>query len=111
MPLVSPECNAASGRGTDLQFCVCPVKPPAVVRHAVDVCEGLDAHLDLARVVKDAAATAAFGLVRFYSGNETGDVPGNLPDPYYCWFPPIQDIESSSDRRRVALWCHDGHAH
>ncbi|KAL6849484.1 mannan endo-1 [Amphichorda felina] len=35
--------------------------------------------------VKAAAATAAFGLVRFYSGNETGDVPGNLPDPYYWW--------------------------
>lgn len=34
--------------------------------------------------VKAAAATAAWGLVRFYSGNETGDVPGNLPDPYYC---------------------------
>ncbi|KFH47566.1 Mannan endo-1,6-alpha-mannosidase-like protein [Hapsidospora chrysogenum ATCC 11550] len=35
--------------------------------------------------VKEAAATAAWGLVRFYSGNETGDVPGNLPDPYYWW--------------------------
>jgi len=35
--------------------------------------------------VKEAAATAAYGLVSFYSGNETGDVPGNLPDPYYWW--------------------------
>lgn len=24
----------------------------------------------------------------YYSGNNTGDVPGNLPDPYYCVFPP-----------------------
>lgn len=35
--------------------------------------------------IKEAASTVAFGLVRFYSGNETGDVPGNLPDPYYWW--------------------------
>lgn len=35
--------------------------------------------------IKEAASTVAYGLVRFYSGNETGDVPGNLPDPYYWW--------------------------
>lgn len=27
----------------------------------------------------------AYDLVTFYTGNNTGDVPGNLPDPYYWW--------------------------
>ena len=24
-------------------------------------------------------------MTSFYTGNNTGDVPGNLPDPYYWW--------------------------
>lgn len=35
--------------------------------------------------VKAAASTVAYGLVKYYTGNNTGDVPGNLPDPYYWW--------------------------
>lgn len=35
--------------------------------------------------IKNAAATAAFDMMSFYTGNRTGDVPGNLPDPYYWW--------------------------
>ncbi|KAF6833181.1 glycosyl hydrolase family 76 [Colletotrichum plurivorum] len=35
--------------------------------------------------IKSAASTAAYGLVKYYTGNNTGDVPGNLPDPYYWW--------------------------
>ncbi|OTA98937.1 glycoside hydrolase family 76 protein [Hypoxylon sp. CI-4A] len=35
--------------------------------------------------VKSAASTIAYGLVKYYTGNNTGDVPGNLPDPYYWW--------------------------
>lgn len=27
----------------------------------------------------------AHDLVTFYTGNNSGDVPGNLPDPYYWW--------------------------
>lgn len=34
--------------------------------------------------VRDAASTVAFGLMKYYTGNNTGDVPGNLPDPYFC---------------------------
>lgn len=34
--------------------------------------------------IKDGAATIAYGLMKYYTGNNTGDVPGNLPDPYYC---------------------------
>ncbi|KAI8960551.1 glycoside hydrolase family 76 protein [Daldinia sp. FL1419] len=35
--------------------------------------------------VKDAASTVAFGLLKYYTGNNTGDTPGNLPDPYFWW--------------------------
>lgn len=35
--------------------------------------------------IRSAASTIAYDLVTFYSGNNTGDVPGNLPDPYYWW--------------------------
>ena len=35
--------------------------------------------------IKAAAKTAAYGLVKFYTGNYTGDTPGNLPSPYYWW--------------------------
>ncbi|KAI1080664.1 glycoside hydrolase family 76 protein [Whalleya microplaca] len=35
--------------------------------------------------VKDAASTIAFGLLKYYTGNNTGDTPGNLPDPYFWW--------------------------
>jgi len=45
----------------------------------------LDISLEDPDSIKEAAGTVAWGLVRFYSGNETGDVPGNLPDPYYWW--------------------------
>ncbi|CAN8103515.1 unnamed protein product [Discula destructiva] len=35
--------------------------------------------------IKDGAASIAYGLMAYYTGNNTGDVPGNLPDPYYWW--------------------------
>ncbi|KAK4155468.1 glycoside hydrolase [Chaetomidium leptoderma] len=35
--------------------------------------------------VKSAASTIAFGLASLYTGNNTGDTPGNLPDPYFWW--------------------------
>ncbi|KAI0024529.1 glycoside hydrolase family 76 protein [Xylariomycetidae sp. FL0641] len=35
--------------------------------------------------IKDGASTVAFGLLKYYTGNNTGDVPGNLPDPYFWW--------------------------
>lgn len=35
--------------------------------------------------VKSAASTLVFGLLKYYTGNNTGDVPGNLPDPYFWW--------------------------
>ncbi|QDS74119.1 hypothetical protein FKW77_009861 [Venturia effusa] len=35
--------------------------------------------------IRSAASTAAWGMVKYYTGNNTGDVPGNLPSPYYWW--------------------------
>lgn len=35
--------------------------------------------------VKDAAGTIAYGLMKYYTGNNTGDTPGNLPEPYFWW--------------------------
>lgn len=34
--------------------------------------------------IRDTAATLAYGMISRYTGNLTGDVPGNLPDPYHC---------------------------
>ena len=50
---------------------------------------GVDAaiKLDLTsrQSIVDAAGTVAFDLMTYYTGNRTGDTPGNLPDPYYWW--------------------------
>ncbi|KAI1500529.1 glycoside hydrolase [Biscogniauxia marginata] len=35
--------------------------------------------------IKEGVSTVAFGLLKYYTGNNTGDVPGNLPDPYFWW--------------------------
>ncbi|KAI9642460.1 hypothetical protein NHQ30_009265 [Ciborinia camelliae] len=35
--------------------------------------------------IKSAAGTIAYDLMSYYTGNNTGDVPGNLPSPYYWW--------------------------
>lgn len=35
--------------------------------------------------IKAAAKQVAFDMVKYYTGNNTGDVPGNLPAPYYWW--------------------------
>jgi mannan endo-1,6-alpha-mannosidase len=35
--------------------------------------------------IKNAASTIAFDMMSYYTGNQTGGVPGNLPQPYYWW--------------------------
>ncbi|KAL2118395.1 hypothetical protein VTJ04DRAFT_8055 [Mycothermus thermophilus] len=45
----------------------------------------IELDLDNEESIKAAASTIAFGLVRYYTGNYTGDTPGNLPDPYFWW--------------------------
>ncbi|OAA39959.1 Mannan endo-1,6-alpha-mannosidase [Metarhizium rileyi] len=46
---------------------------------------GLDVKIEDEASVKGTAATIAYGLMKYYTGNNTGDTPGNLPDPYYWW--------------------------
>lgn len=35
--------------------------------------------------IQQAASQAAAGMMQHYTGNRPGDVPGNLPQPYYWW--------------------------
>ena len=35
--------------------------------------------------IKSAAATVAYGMMKYYNGNQTGMPVGLLPDPYYWW--------------------------
>lgn len=44
----------------------------------------ININFDQDQSIKDGASTIAFGLLKYYTGNNTGDVPGNLPDPYFC---------------------------
>ncbi|KAL5614547.1 hypothetical protein BROUX41_004650 [Berkeleyomyces rouxiae] len=45
----------------------------------------IEVNFDDTQSVRDAASTIAYGLLKFYTGNNTGDVDGNLPSPYYWW--------------------------
>ncbi|KAF2454587.1 glycoside hydrolase [Lineolata rhizophorae] len=47
--------------------------------------QAIDLDLSSTDSIKQAASTIAYGMVSYYTGNRTGDVPGNLPDPYYWW--------------------------
>ncbi|KAI9753373.1 MAG: hydrolase 76 protein [Lichina confinis] len=45
----------------------------------------IDLNLDDTGSIKSAAKTCAQGMVSYYTGDRPGDVPGNLPDPYFWW--------------------------
>lgn len=45
----------------------------------------IDLVLDDPQSIKDAAKIIVAGLRKHYTGDKPGDVPGNLPDPYYWW--------------------------
>ncbi|CAG7932128.1 unnamed protein product [Penicillium olsonii] len=45
----------------------------------------IDLDLDDDDSIKAAARTAAAGMMDYYTGDQPGDVPGNIPDPYYWW--------------------------
>ncbi|RDA87623.1 hypothetical protein CP532_3785 [Ophiocordyceps camponoti-leonardi (nom. inval.)] len=47
--------------------------------------QGIELNVDDDASLKKAAGTAAFGLMKYYTGNNTGDTPGNLPQPYFWW--------------------------
>ncbi|KAI9817423.1 MAG: hydrolase 76 protein [Pycnora praestabilis] len=35
--------------------------------------------------IKSVSQTLAYGMMKYYNGNVTGGIPGNLPQPYYWW--------------------------
>jgi len=35
--------------------------------------------------IKAAASAVAQGMMKYYTGNNPGDTPGLLPQPYYWW--------------------------
>jgi mannan endo-1,6-alpha-mannosidase len=35
--------------------------------------------------IKSVSSQIAYDMMKYYTGNNTGDVPGNLPSPYYWW--------------------------
>ncbi|GAW19033.1 hypothetical protein ANO14919_085170 [Xylariales sp. No.14919] len=52
---------------------------------AVGAVNGLQVDFSNDDSIKQAASTVAYGLLKYYTGNNTGDTPGNLPDPYFWW--------------------------
>ncbi len=68
------------------------MKPPCSLAHLASVCllagrveAAITLDLTSADSIKKAASTVAYDLMKYYTGNNTGDVPGNLPNPYYWW--------------------------
>ncbi|TGJ81978.1 hypothetical protein E0Z10_g6796 [Xylaria hypoxylon] len=52
---------------------------------AVGAVNGLQVDFTSDDSIKQAASTVAYGLLKYYTGNNTGDTAGNLPDPYFWW--------------------------
>lgn len=49
------------------------------------LCDAVSLEVSSASSIKAASSEVAYGLMKYYSGNVTGGVPGNLPSPYYWW--------------------------
>ncbi|KAH8684547.1 glycoside hydrolase [Tricladium varicosporioides] len=49
------------------------------------VTQALSIDLSSQDSIKSAAKTLAYDMMLYYTGNRTGDIPGNLPAPYYWW--------------------------
>lgn len=45
----------------------------------------LDLDINSEESIKKVASQVAAGMRKVYTGDRPGDVPGNLPDPYYWW--------------------------
>ncbi|KAI9805017.1 MAG: hydrolase 76 protein [Piccolia ochrophora] len=52
---------------------------------SIPFANAIELNLDDNDSIKDAASIIANDMMSFYTGNRTGDVPGNLPEPYYWW--------------------------
>jgi len=53
--------------------------PGEIPRHRT----ALPTHIHVIASIKSAASTAAYGMMKYYKGNESGQIPGLLPQPYY----------------------------
>lgn len=60
----------------------CPLLGPKQLKHVLTFA---DAVWLVTASVKAAASNVAYNMMKYYTGNNTGDVPGNLPQPYYWW--------------------------
>ncbi|KAK5994749.1 putative mannan endo-1,6-alpha-mannosidase [Cladobotryum mycophilum] len=45
----------------------------------------LNIDFDSSESIKAGAGSIAYGLMKYYTGNNTGQIPGNLSAPYYWW--------------------------
>ncbi len=52
---------------------------------AISAANAIELQIDSADSIKQAASTIAYDMMATYTGNNTGDNPGNLPQPYYWW--------------------------
>jgi mannan endo-1,6-alpha-mannosidase len=52
---------------------------------AAGLVQAIEVDLTSANSIKSASSTIAFDMMSLYTGNNTGDNPGNLPPPYYWW--------------------------
>lgn len=52
---------------------------------AAGLAQAIDVSLTSASSIKSASSTIAYDMMTLYTGNNTGDNPGNLPQPYYWW--------------------------
>ncbi|KAK5115141.1 hypothetical protein LTR62_001838 [Meristemomyces frigidus] len=50
------------------------------------LCTAIQLDITSTDSLKAASGTIAYGMMKYYSGNETGNWPGNLPSPYYWWY-------------------------
>ncbi|KAK4497106.1 hypothetical protein PRZ48_011556 [Zasmidium cellare] len=52
---------------------------------AAHIAQGLDITINDTKSIDSALSTIAYGMVKYYQGNESGMIPGELGDPYYWW--------------------------
>lgn len=52
---------------------------------AAGLVDAISLSVDSASSISSACSTIAYDMMTFYTGNNTGDNPGNLPQPYYWW--------------------------
>lgn len=59
--------------------------PWALVGLVADQVYSISLNVDDAGSIKSAAETVASEMMGYYTGDQPGDNPGNLPEPYYWW--------------------------